>query len=153
MGRSPALLPDEEFQLEGHIPDQPNAVLNTMNLGPVSWAAAVAGRQMLTGGLNPSDETCLTDETSSLCNSTPGDASMHRSTQDLDLGIDPNVKIEPEVENVHSPLFFFFFCLGAFPCSRTDHFLFCIRVSAHACIASVTAIGYGPCPTSCKHHI
>ncbi|KAI9442290.1 hypothetical protein H4582DRAFT_1271234 [Lactarius indigo] len=107
MGRSPALLPDEEFQLEGHIPDQPNAVLNTMNPGPVSWAAAVAGRQMLTGVLNPSDETCLTDETSSLRNSTPGDASMHRSTQDLNLGIDPNVKIEPEVEDVHS-LFFFF---------------------------------------------
>jgi transcription initiation factor TFIID subunit 12 len=51
---------------------------------------------------NPSDETWLTDETSSRRKSTPGDASMRRSIQDLALSIDPNVKIEPEVEDVRS---------------------------------------------------
>ena len=32
--------------------------------------------------------------------STPGDQSMRRSIQDLVSSIDPNVKIEPEVEDV-----------------------------------------------------
>jgi transcription initiation factor TFIID subunit 12 len=63
---------------------------------------------------NPSDETWVTDETSSRRKSTPGDASMRRSIQDLVLSIDPNVKIEPEVEDVR-PLCY----LGAFRCSRT----------------------------------
>ena len=31
---------------------------------------------------------------------TPGDQSMRRSIQDLVSSIDPNVKIEPEVEDV-----------------------------------------------------
>lgn len=67
---------------------------------------------------NPSDETWAPDETSSRRKSTPGDASMRRSIQDLVLSIDPNVKIEPEVEDVsrllsyvigaHSFLFFSF---------------------------------------------
>lgn len=42
----------------------------------------------------------MTDETSSRRKSTPGDASMRRSIQDLVLSIDPNIKIEPEVEDV-----------------------------------------------------
>ena len=49
---------------------------------------------------NPSDETWVTDETTSRRKSTPGDASMRRSIQDLVLSIDPNVKIESEVEDV-----------------------------------------------------
>jgi hypothetical protein len=49
---------------------------------------------------NPSEETWVTDETSSRRKSTPGDASMRRSIQDLAISIDPNIKIEPEVEDV-----------------------------------------------------
>lgn len=49
---------------------------------------------------NPSDETWVTDETTSRRKPTPGDASMRRSIQDLVLSIDPNVKIESEVEDV-----------------------------------------------------
>jgi len=118
--------------------------LNPTNPGPVSWAAATAGRPTLTGGLtagriagkrlfpslggmafllmcacggfqgtpsalkNPSDETWVTDETFSRRKSTPGDASMRRSIQDLGLSIDPNVKIEPEVEDVRHLCRFFF---------------------------------------------
>jgi len=33
---------------------------------------------------------------------TPGDQSMRRTIQDLVSSIDPNVKIEPEVEDVSS---------------------------------------------------
>jgi hypothetical protein len=52
---------------------------------------------------NASDETWVTEEGgSSRRKSTPGDASMRRSIQDLVLSIDPNVKIEPEVEDVRS---------------------------------------------------
>lgn len=36
---------------------------------------------------------------------TPGDQSMRRSIQDLVSSIDPNVKIEPEVEDVCAPSF------------------------------------------------
>jgi len=87
--------------------------LNATNPGPVSWPTSAAGRPTLTGGItagrvagtpsalkNPSDEMWLTDETSSRRKSTPGDASMRRSIQDLALSIDPNVKIEPEVEDL-----------------------------------------------------
>jgi hypothetical protein len=49
---------------------------------------------------NPSEDTWVTDETASRRKSTPGDASMRRSIQDLVLSIDPNIKIEPEVEDV-----------------------------------------------------
>ena len=49
---------------------------------------------------NPSEETWMTDESSSRRKSTPGDASMRRSIQDLALSMDPNIKIEPEVEDV-----------------------------------------------------
>lgn len=49
---------------------------------------------------NSSEDTWVTDETSSRRKSTPGDASMRRSIQDLVLSIDPNIKIEPEVEDV-----------------------------------------------------
>jgi len=42
----------------------------------------------------------VTDEMSSRRKSTPGDVSMRRSIQDLALSIDPNIKIEPEVEDL-----------------------------------------------------
>ena len=56
---------------------------------------------------NPSEETWVTDESPSRRKSTPGDASMRRSIQDLALSMDPNIKIEPEVEDVRQlPLFY-----------------------------------------------
>ena len=53
---------------------------------------------------NPSEETWVTEESSSRRKSTPGDASMRRSIQDLALSMDPNIKIEPEVEDVRQLL-------------------------------------------------
>jgi hypothetical protein len=47
----------------------------------------------------------MTDESSSRRKSTPGDASMRRSIQDLALSMDPNIKIEPEVEDVRQLLY------------------------------------------------
>jgi len=49
---------------------------------------------------NPSEEAWVADEMSSRRKSTPGDQSMRRSIQELVLSIDPNIKIEPEVEDV-----------------------------------------------------
>ncbi|KAI0254146.1 transcription initiation factor TFIID subunit A-domain-containing protein [Lactifluus subvellereus] len=90
-----------------------SATLNSTNPGAVAWPTAAAGRPTLTGGLtagriagtpsalkNPSEETWAADEGSSRRKSTPGDASMRRSIQDLALSIDPSVKIEPEVEDL-----------------------------------------------------
>lgn len=49
----------------------------------------------------PDDPTLLTvDEHRNRRKTTPGDQSMRRSIQDLVASIDPNVKIEPEVEDV-----------------------------------------------------
>ncbi|KAH9059372.1 transcription initiation factor TFIID subunit A-domain-containing protein [Lactarius vividus] len=110
-GSSPAPMLGESSNLKDTYPI--SQTLNPANPGPVPWAAIAAGRPTLTGGLtagrisgtpsalkNPSDETWVTDETSSRRKSTPGDASMRRSIQDLVLSIDPNVKIEPEVEDL-----------------------------------------------------
>ena len=47
----------------------------------------------------------MTEESSSRRKSTPGDASMRRSIQDLALSMDPNIKIEPEVEDVRHLLY------------------------------------------------
>jgi transcription initiation factor TFIID subunit 12 len=90
-----------------------STTLNPTNTAPVAWPAAAAGRPTLTGGMtsgriagtpsalkNPSEEAWVTDETSSRRKSTPGDASMRRSIQDLVVSIDPNIKIEPEVEDL-----------------------------------------------------
>ncbi|KAI9571138.1 transcription initiation factor TFIID subunit A-domain-containing protein [Boletus coccyginus] len=88
--------------------------LNTTNPGPVQWGTAQQGRPTLTGGLSggrmsgtPSqiargdDATSLTlDDGQARRKNTPGDQSMRRSIQDLVTSIDPNVRIEPEVEDL-----------------------------------------------------
>ena len=52
----------------------------------------------------PEDSTVLTlDDNRTRRKNTPGDQSMRRSIQDLVSSIDPNVKIEPEVEDVSRP--------------------------------------------------
>ena len=50
----------------------------------------------------PQDDTTVLalDDNRSRRKSTPGDQSMRRSIQDLVSSIDPNVKIDPEVEDV-----------------------------------------------------
>ncbi|KAI0692023.1 transcription initiation factor TFIID subunit A-domain-containing protein [Cerioporus squamosus] len=90
--------------------------------GPVQWQPAQQGRPSLTGGIpsgrvtgassyyalcappqvaRPEDSTVLTlDDNRTRRKNTPGDQSMRRSIQDLVSSIDPNVKIEPEVEDL-----------------------------------------------------
>jgi len=47
------------------------------------------------------EETTLTvDDNLTRRKNTPGDQSMRRSIQDLVSSVDPNVRIEPEVEDV-----------------------------------------------------
>ncbi|EPT04559.1 hypothetical protein FOMPIDRAFT_1039917 [Fomitopsis schrenkii] len=85
------------------------------NPGPVQWQIAQQGRPTLTGGITggrisgtpaqltkPSDDATLlnTDDNRTRRKNTPGDQSMRRSIQDLVSSIDPNVKIEPEVEDL-----------------------------------------------------
>ncbi|KAH8992823.1 hypothetical protein EDB86DRAFT_3079022 [Lactarius hatsudake] len=95
-------------QFQGHLSNQPNAEHGEPR-PRLMGAAAAAGRPTLTGGLtagriagtpsalkNPSDET---GERSSRRKSTPGDASMRRSIQDLVLSIDRNVEIDPETNS------------------------------------------------------
>ncbi|KIJ04857.1 hypothetical protein PAXINDRAFT_122587 [Paxillus involutus ATCC 200175] len=88
--------------------------LNTGNPGPVQWAAAQQGRPTLTGGITggrvsgtPSqiarsdDATSLSlDDGRTRRKNTPGDQSMRRSIQDLVTSVDPNVRIDPEVEDL-----------------------------------------------------
>ena len=53
----------------------------------------------------PDDPAILTaDDGRQRRKSTPGDQSMRRTIQDLVASVDPNVKIDPEVEDV-SPCF------------------------------------------------
>ncbi|KAI1795727.1 transcription initiation factor TFIID subunit A-domain-containing protein [Ganoderma leucocontextum] len=82
--------------------------------GPVQWQPAQQGRPSLTGGIpsgrisgappqvaKPDDSTVLPlDDSRTRRKNTPGDQSMRRSIQDLVSSIDPNVKIEPEVEDL-----------------------------------------------------
>ncbi|KAG1812169.1 transcription initiation factor TFIID subunit A-domain-containing protein [Suillus subaureus] len=89
--------------------------LNTTNPGPVQWAAAQQGRPTLSGGMTsgrvsgtPAQIARSTDDVGMLSlednrsrrKNTPGDQSMRRSIQDLVSSIDPNVRIEPEVEDL-----------------------------------------------------
>ncbi|THV08246.1 hypothetical protein K435DRAFT_832790 [Dendrothele bispora CBS 962.96] len=88
-----------------------SSTLNTNNPGPVNWAQP---RPTLTGGIpsgrvsgtpaqvtRPEDAMPLTvDDNRSRPKNTPGDQSMRRTIQDLVSSIDPNVKIEPEVEDL-----------------------------------------------------
>jgi transcription initiation factor TFIID subunit 12 len=89
--------------------------LSTTNPGPVQWAAAQQGRPTLTGGMTsgrvsgtPAQIARSTDDAGMLSlednrsrrKNTPGDQSMRRSIQDLVSSVDPNVRIEPEVEDL-----------------------------------------------------
>ena len=59
----------------------------------------------------PDDPSVLTaDDTRTRRKSTPGDQSMRRTIQDLVSSIDPNVKIEPDVEDVGVLLGSVFLC-------------------------------------------
>jgi transcription initiation factor TFIID subunit 12 len=89
--------------------------LNTTNPGPVQWASAQQGRPTLTGGITggrvsgtPAQIARSSDDMNMLSlddnrvrrKNTPGDQSMRRSIQDLVSSVDPNVKIEAEVEDL-----------------------------------------------------
>jgi len=92
-----------------------SSTLQTTNPGPVPWASAQQGRPTLTGGIaggrmsgTPAQIARGTDDISMLNlddyrsrrKNAPGDQSMRRSIQDLVASVDPNVKIEPEVEDL-----------------------------------------------------
>jgi transcription initiation factor TFIID subunit 12 len=89
--------------------------LNTTNPGPVQWVSAQQGRPTLTGGISggrmsgtPAQTTKGTDDMNMLNlddyrtrrKNTPGDQSMRRSIQDLVSSVDPNVKVDMEVEDL-----------------------------------------------------
>ncbi|KAK7060353.1 Transcription initiation factor TFIID subunit 12 [Paramarasmius palmivorus] len=88
-----------------------STTLNATTPVPVQWPAA---RPTLSGGYTagriagtpaqiarPDDATMLSlEDNRSRRKSTPGDQSMRRSIQELVASIDPNVKLEPEVEDL-----------------------------------------------------
>ncbi|PPR02643.1 hypothetical protein CVT24_002126 [Panaeolus cyanescens] len=89
-----------------------SSTLNATNPGPVPWTPT---RPTLSGGIyagrmsgtpaqimrtNDDPSILLADDSRSRRKSTPGDQSMRRTIQDLVASVDPNVKIEPEVEDL-----------------------------------------------------
>ncbi|KAK7470322.1 Transcription initiation factor TFIID subunit 12 [Stygiomarasmius scandens] len=87
-----------------------SATLNTTNPGAVNWAqprpslngGIASGRVSGTPAQTRIEESLpLTiDDNRSRPKNTPGDQSMRRTIQDLVSSIDPNVKIEPDVEDL-----------------------------------------------------
>lgn len=88
--------------------------LNTANPGPVPWGPA---RSSLTGGNatgrisgtpaqvareEPLPLSFTPDHRTQPRKNAPGDLSMRRTIHDLVASVDPNVKIEPEVEDVRA---------------------------------------------------
>ncbi|TDL26073.1 hypothetical protein BD410DRAFT_564785 [Rickenella mellea] len=89
--------------------------LTTTNPGHVQWTSAQQGRPTLSGGIaagrmsgtpshiaRSSDDSSMlgVNESSNRRKNSPNDQSMRRSIQDLVSSIDPNIKIEPEVEDL-----------------------------------------------------
>ncbi|KAJ7766888.1 transcription initiation factor TFIID subunit A-domain-containing protein [Mycena metata] len=89
-----------------------SATLNTANPGPVPWGSS---RPSLTGGNTtgrisgtpaqiareePPPLIFTADHRTQPRKNTPGDLSMRRTIHDLVASVDPNVKIEPEVEDL-----------------------------------------------------
>ncbi|KIY73833.1 hypothetical protein CYLTODRAFT_416488 [Cylindrobasidium torrendii FP15055 ss-10] len=86
--------------------------LNVTNPGAVQWAQT---RPSLSGGMaggrvsgtpaqiaRPGDDATMLglDDSRARRKNTPGDQSMRRTLQDLVASIDPNVKVEPDVEDL-----------------------------------------------------
>ncbi|KAJ6531317.1 transcription initiation factor TFIID subunit A-domain-containing protein [Mycena capillaripes] len=89
-----------------------SATLNTTNPGPVAWGSS---RPSLTGGNTtgrisgtpgqiareePLPLTFTADHRTQPRKNAPSDLSMRRTIHDLVASVDPNVKIEPEVEDL-----------------------------------------------------
>ncbi|THH15367.1 hypothetical protein EUX98_g9477 [Antrodiella citrinella] len=83
------------------------------NPGAVQWQSAQQGRPTLNGGMaagrmsstpaaigRNADDAVSLEDTRVRRKNSPADQSMRRSIQDLVTSIDPNVKIEPEVEDL-----------------------------------------------------
>ncbi|KAL5528187.1 hypothetical protein ACEPAF_7323 [Sanghuangporus sanghuang] len=89
-----------------------SSTLNVTNPGPQPFPAAT-GRPTLSGGFaagrvlstpaqiaRTDDNSVLSSDTSNRRKNTPNDQSTRRSIQDLVFSFDPNVKIEPDVEDL-----------------------------------------------------